>query len=266
MTHELVSVIVPIYKVELYLDKCIQSIVSQTYRNLEIILIDDGSPDRCGEICDEWAKKDSRIRVFHQQNSGVTRARAKGVELAKGSWIFFVDSDDILPNTSIENLISKANECDIIIGQVEFTGPYKWPYKKLNILLQSNKYISKLLTKKIHGGPNSRLIRKDLFNFFIFDIPPKIICGEDFLMNLRLGRNAKNIRVISDIVYKYIYRENSAMSNNPFNSIQYSLLFEKHVWNSLYGCKKSLISPLLQHYIYRCIVFFKNIIKGIIKI
>lgn len=84
MTHELVSVIVPIYKVELYLDKCIQSIVNQTYDNLEIILIDDGSPDRCGEICDEWAQKDSRIRVFHQKNSGVTKAINENINLLFG--------------------------------------------------------------------------------------------------------------------------------------------------------------------------------------
>ena len=93
---ELISVIVPVYKVEPYLDKCIQSIVDQTYRNLEIILVDDGSPDRCGEICDAWAAKDSRIKVIHQENAGGGPARNAGLDIASGNLIAFVDSDDYL--------------------------------------------------------------------------------------------------------------------------------------------------------------------------
>lgn len=93
---DLISVIVPVYKVEKYLDKCVQSIVDQTYRNLEIILVDDGSPDRCGELCDAWAEKDGRIRVIHQKNAGGGAARNAGLDMATGSLIAFVDSDDYL--------------------------------------------------------------------------------------------------------------------------------------------------------------------------
>ena len=89
-----ISVIVPIYKVEAYLDRCVQSIVDQTYTNLEIILVDDGSPDRCGEICEEWAKKDARIRVIHKENGGLSDARNAGMAVATGEYIGFVDSDD----------------------------------------------------------------------------------------------------------------------------------------------------------------------------
>lgn len=92
----LISVIVPVYKVETYLDKCISSIVNQTYQNLEILLVDDGSPDRSGEICDEWARKDSRIRVMHQKNAGSGAARNIGLGAAKGELIAFVDSDDYI--------------------------------------------------------------------------------------------------------------------------------------------------------------------------
>ena len=91
---ERISVIVPIYKVEAYLDKCVQSIVDQTYTNLEIILVDDGSPDRCGQMCDAWAAKDSRIRVVHKENGGLSDARNAGLEIATGTYIAFVDSDD----------------------------------------------------------------------------------------------------------------------------------------------------------------------------
>ncbi len=93
---ELISVIVPVYKVEAYLDKCVSSIANQTYTNLEIILVDDGSPDNCPAMCDAWAKKDSRIRVIHQQNQGGGAARNAGLDLASGSLIAFVDSDDYI--------------------------------------------------------------------------------------------------------------------------------------------------------------------------
>ena len=96
---DLISVIVPVYKVENYLDKCVRSIVDQTYHNLEIILVDDGSPDRCGELCDAWAAKDSRIRVIHKENGGLSDARNAGLAVATGEYVSFIDSDDyIAPN------------------------------------------------------------------------------------------------------------------------------------------------------------------------
>lgn len=110
---DLISVIVPIYKVEQYLDKCIQSIVDQTYKNLEIILVDDGSPDRCPEICDEWAKKDSRICVVHQKNSGVSVARNTGLDIAQGDYIGFVDSDDCIAPNMYEQLLAALKDTDI---------------------------------------------------------------------------------------------------------------------------------------------------------
>ena len=92
----LISVIVPVYKTEKYLDRCVQSIVDQTYRNLEIILVDDGSPDNCPAMCDAWAERDSRIKVIHKENGGLSDARNAGMEIAAGEWIAFVDSDDWL--------------------------------------------------------------------------------------------------------------------------------------------------------------------------
>ena len=92
----MISVIVPIYKVEAYLDRCVQSIVNQTYRNLEIILVDDGSPDNCGAMCDTWAKKDERIKVIHKQNGGLSDARNAGMASANGAYIGFIDSDDYI--------------------------------------------------------------------------------------------------------------------------------------------------------------------------
>ena len=100
--NDLISVIVPVYNVEKYLNKCIESIVNQTYTNLEIILVDDGSPDNCPNICDEWAKKDSRIKVIHQRNSGGGAARNIGLDNANGSMISFIDSDDFISTDMYE--------------------------------------------------------------------------------------------------------------------------------------------------------------------
>ena len=91
---ELVSIVVPIYNVEKYLDKCVESICAQTYAKLEIILVDDGSPDHCGQMCDVYAKKDSRIKVIHKKNGGLRDARNEGVKQATGKYLLFVDSDD----------------------------------------------------------------------------------------------------------------------------------------------------------------------------
>lgn len=110
----LISVIVPVYKVENYLHRCVDSILAQTYTNLEIILVDDGSPDRCGEICDEYAAKDSRIRVIHQENGGLSAARNAGLDLCTGEYIVFVDSDDYLDPALMETLIGQAGTADCI--------------------------------------------------------------------------------------------------------------------------------------------------------
>ena len=115
--NELVSVVIPIYNVEKYLNRCISSIVSQTYSNLEIILIDDGSPDNCPQICDEWAKKDSRIIVVHKKNEGLGRARNTGIDHARGTYICFFDSDDYIEPDTIEACVEAAceNNADLVV-------------------------------------------------------------------------------------------------------------------------------------------------------
>ncbi len=107
---ELISIIVPVYKVEAYLDQCVQSIVDQTYQNLEIILVDDGSPDACPAMCDAWARKDSRIRVVHKENGGLSDARNAGLAVAAGDYIGFVDSDDSIAPTMYEELMTHLTD------------------------------------------------------------------------------------------------------------------------------------------------------------
>ena len=113
--NPLISVVIPVYKVEQYLDECIESVTGQTYRNLEIILVDDGSPDNCPAMCDEWTRKDRRIRVIHKTNGGLSSARNAGIESATGEYISFIDSDDYVQNIYFEQLYStmKASGADI---------------------------------------------------------------------------------------------------------------------------------------------------------
>ncbi|MBP3371359.1 MAG: glycosyltransferase family 2 protein [Clostridia bacterium] len=108
MEQTLVTVVVPVYNVEKYLDRCVQSIVDQTYQNLQIILVDDGSPDNCPQMCDDWARKDARIEVIHKQNAGLGMARNSGIECAKGEYICFFDSDDYIAKETIEHALTLA--------------------------------------------------------------------------------------------------------------------------------------------------------------
>jgi glycosyltransferase involved in cell wall biosynthesis len=114
---ELISIIIPVYKAEKYLEQCMNSVLQQTYRNIEIILIDDGSPDHCGLLCDEYAAKDSRVKVVHKANGGVSSARNRGLEVAAGDWILFVDADDWVEHDACEVTLKTAleNNADIVI-------------------------------------------------------------------------------------------------------------------------------------------------------
>lgn len=122
---EKISVIVPIYKVENYLDRCVNSIRNQTYDNLEIILVDDGSPDRCGEMCDAYAKEDNRIKVIHKENGGLSDARNKGIEAATGEYLAFVDSDDWLDLDMLELLYKMVKKHGADIAECSYRNIYK---------------------------------------------------------------------------------------------------------------------------------------------
>lgn len=132
--NQLVSMIVPIYKVEKYLGQCIESLIAQTYRNLQIILVDDGSPDRSGEICEEYAKKDDRILVIHKENGGLSDARNAGIEKAAGEWLCFIDSDDYIAPDMVETLYRLVEEhraklawCAVKEVEEEAKYPYTMP-------------------------------------------------------------------------------------------------------------------------------------------
>ena len=129
---ELISIIVPVYKVEKYLDKCVESIVEQTYKNLEIILVDDGSPDNCPAMCDEWAQKDSRIKVIHKENGGLSSARNAGLDACTGEYIYFLDSDDYIADNCIVIDVFSINKAS---KGISFSRLYGYGTYKVSVLL-----------------------------------------------------------------------------------------------------------------------------------
>ena len=130
--NELISIIVPVYKVEPYLNKCVDSIINQTYKNIEIILVDDGSPDNCGKICDDYTKKDSRIKVIHKKNGGLSDARNYGIEASIGDYIMFVDSDDYISANMCEILLKTAKKYNADIINCNFEEVFSNAESRIN--------------------------------------------------------------------------------------------------------------------------------------
>lgn len=206
MEHVKISVVVPVYKVEAYLQECIDSILAQTFRDFELILVNDGSPDSSGDICEAAAKSDARIRVQHQQNQGVTRARANGVAAAQGEFITFVDSDDTLPPHALQILVNHADhKTDIVLGNIKgYSSCPPFGEVPLDIYRQMC-----VVMKGVLNGPVAKLIRRTLFNDWVFDMPRELKVGEDAIMNTRLAYRAKG-KIYNTGAVVYHYRTNEA--------------------------------------------------------
>lgn len=212
----LISVVVPCYRVEQYLEKCVNSILVSSFEDYEIILVDDGSPDRTGVIADELAKRDSRIRVIHRQNGGVIKARETGVDAAMGEWITLVDSDDSITPNALEDLYnaSLVNDTDIVIG---------YPVGKKYLVLPDHYDIQQyrfdtISGTRIHAAPWGRLIRRSIITSFMFGIPREVRLGEDMLFNIRCAfATDKDPIVINSYVYDYFKNVEGAVHTNKRN-------------------------------------------------
>lgn len=161
-----ISVIVPVYKTEKFIRRCVESVLRQTYTDLELLLVDDGSPDRSGEICDEYICKDERVKVIHKSNGGVTSARACGVSVCTGAFVIFVDSDDYLLENSLELLYyGFDDETDIVIGSHEDDSDNVHAVKET--IMSPEQYQNELFYK--HWNPWGKLYRRSLFTDAVFD-------------------------------------------------------------------------------------------------
>lgn len=211
-----ISVIVPVYKVEPYLRKCLDSIVGQTYRNLEIILVDDGSPDNCGAICDEYAARDERIKVIHQPNGGLSAARNTGLDIATGEYIGFVDSDDWIEPDMYEYLLSGARqtEADIAVCGIFEELPNRqnircWHEAETFDTESGLKEL--LLRKKYSHSAWDKLYRRTLFDGVRF---PNGRNFEDIATTYRVFEKATTVRLMPEAKYHYLQRPDSIMGDS----------------------------------------------------
>ena len=154
MQDALVSVIVPVYKVEKCLDECLKSIVGQTYKKLEIILVDDGSPDNCPAMCDLWAQKDGRIKVIHKPNGGLSSARNAGLDISCGNFVMFVDSDDWIDESTVQSLLAISEDADIIMCgfSIEYEDGTTFQENSGNKKLEGAEKVGGLLVENISRG------------------------------------------------------------------------------------------------------------------
>ena len=235
---DLISIIVPIYNVEKYLNKCIESIVNQTYENIEIILIDDGSNDNSGIICDEYAKKDNRIIVVHKENGGVSSARNKGLKIAKGEWISFVDADDWIEQTFCQTLLNKVTQEQADIALCGYNRITDNRIEKINannqeVFLNSNEYLVKSLNPQTgFGFCHMKLIKKEVLKSISFN--ERIEVGEDALFNIQLSTYIKKAVFLKQPLYNYRINNQSVVKRydeNYANKYLKSMkIIEEYIW------------------------------------
>ena len=230
MKSPLISIIVPVYKVEKYLCKCLDSILAQTYTNLEIILVDDGSPDRSGVICDEYAVKDDRVTVIHQKNKGLSGARNSALDVATGDYIGFVDSDDWIEHDMYEYLLTNAINFD---ADISFCGRIEeyptravgksWPYTEV---METHEALKNLLEDKIlHNGVWDKLWKRELFESIRF---PEGMTFEDMAVVHLLFINARRVVLLPEQKYHYLQREGSIVADTSIaNRINFYLAARK---------------------------------------
>lgn len=239
MKSGLVSVVIPIYNVEKYLDRCVQSIVSQTYKNLEIILVDDGSPDDCPQKCDDWANKDARIKVIHKHNAGLGMARNTGIDSANGEYICFFDSDDYVASDAIERAYNTAkNEnADTVIFGFATIDKYGNVTRKIiphtSALFYKgadvqNIFLPDLIGKNPDTGEETHLhmsawtelysmnlIRESKWCF----VSERDIISEDVFSLMSLYKYVKSVAIIPEVLY--FYCENAASLTHSYKENRY---------------------------------------------
>ena len=206
----LISIVVPVYNVEAYVAECLDSLCAQTYEDIEILLVDDGSSDRSGEICDSYAQKDERIRVFHTVNSGVSEARNRGIEEAEGDYLVFVDSDDKIHPQLLKCYIECLDSnCVLLCGMTETESELK--QMKVDDLEQriqvyDLKHFAKIYAENLINSPVNKLYRLDILRKYKIRFPEGMNMGEDLLFNLDYLRQAPTQYKMMELPF-YYYRQ-----------------------------------------------------------
>lgn len=212
-----ISVIVPVYKAEKYLRKCVDSLLAQTFRDFELLLVDDGSPDGSGAICDEYARRDSRVRVFHKENGGVSSARQYGLDQARGEYILQIDSDDWSEPQMLEEMYNgvKDTDCDMLImsGYYLDKGSVSMKLREYYPMWSVEQISAGLLRRELVVGLWTKLIRTELFRNHNISFPVGVDFGEDAYVLCSLLLHAKKVIFIDKAYYHYCSSPNSLTSH-----------------------------------------------------
>lgn len=208
------SVIVPVYNAEKYLNKCVDSILNQTYRDFELLLVDDGSPDQCGMICEAYAVQDSRVKVIHKPNGGVSEARNVGLDQAKGNYISFIDPDDWVEPDMFQSTIDfcKTKQTDIVCFEVCIVrkNKKKFHYRfAADCVFEAKDALVKILTDVIDNSPCNKIYRKAVWNHVRFPVGRRY---EDVATIYKTFYNADRVGYIKKYFYYYVKHEGSAIA------------------------------------------------------
>lgn len=259
---DLITIIVPVYKVEEYLDRCVNSLVNQTYKNLEIILVDDGSPDNCPHICDLWAAKDNRIRVIHRENGGLSAARNDGIRSAHGKYILFIDSDDYIELDACERLLQYADDADVIVAEATIIENGK-PWDRVHSNLKEN---------YVYTGPEyarTTIKKNEMFvaacyNMYRLEFLKNNnllflegVLHEDNDFTPRVFLAAEKVKYIHFKFYNYVIRDDSItgrVHRKQFDDLIkiYSRQYELTKMIADRKTQKSYAGALAKNYIYTC--------------
>ena len=261
----LISVIVPIYKVEDYLDRCVESIVNQTYKNLEIILVDDGSPDNCPQMCDDWAKKDNRIKVVHKKNGGLSDARNAGLNIANGEYISFIDSDDWIDLSTYDLVIPKMIETDSEIGSFDYIPVKDESFTiddtdEFTILNSEEGILCTINNNLIKTVAWNKLYQKKILEGLLFEVGK---LNEDEFFTFRALANASRIVFLKRQCYFYFQRPSSIMGNysikrlDMLEGVYQRMIFTKDYYPNIFVDAKLCFS-LCCVYHYQIILMNKN--------
>lgn len=233
MTNVKVSIIVAVYKAEKYLDRCMRSLLMQTFNDYEILLIDDGSPDRSGEICDDYARKYKFIRVIHKKNEGVSATRELGWNSAQGAYFIYVDPDDWVDQNYLLKLYNEASEKEADIVICDFVSECKngsvYLSQKPSALSAKN-ILEDFFSKSIHGSMCNKLIRKTAFQKYHVHFDSELLYCEDLHVNCQLLKNDVVVSYIADGLYHYDQTSNTNSLVRNYNADTYTA--DINVWNS----------------------------------
>ncbi|MCH5320899.1 MAG: glycosyltransferase [Eubacterium sp.] len=266
MNEPKISIIVPVYKTEKYLNRCLESIVNQTYKNLEIILIDDDSPDNCPQMCDEWAQKDNRIKVLHIENNGLANARNSGIDIATGDYVMFADSDDYLEPDMVEFLLNLSVKYDADVSRCGFyfnyenTGEEKSASSDTNIKLfdYDERMIDLTTGGHVSGVAWNKLYKSSVIKSHYYSKADG--CSEDIMHNYRVYKDITKTAFCNIPKYHYVIRENS-ITNNTFGYGAFDIIRAKQIILDGEGNNEKILPYAIKGYVTSAFIVLSGCIR-----